>query len=86
MGRSLGLFTGLRVDVSKSAVEFKRVVVYFVNGDRQVFERNRVVRRGQLSGVIDLAGGPRFIDRIVMHYEARSPGWKGAEVRVFGVR
>jgi hypothetical protein len=86
VGNDRGAFTGLQVRVLGSAVEFKRVVVHFENGSTQTFEKNRLLRRGDVSRVIDLEGGARYIDKVVFHYEARSVGWRGAEIRLFGVR
>ena len=86
VGANRGAFTGLRVKASGASIEFKRVVVHFENGAEQVFEKNRLLRKGDRSRVIDLEGGARLIDKVVFHYEARSKGWKGAELKLFGVR
>ncbi len=86
VGAKRGKFTGLKVKATGAAVEFKRVVVHFENGEEQVFEKNRVLARGNKSRTIDLNGGPRFIEKVVFHYEARSRGWKGAQLKLFGVR
>ncbi len=86
VGAERGKFRGLRVKVTGSAVEFKTVVVHFENGDEQVFARNRVLGKGDSSREIDIQGGARFIEKVVFHYEARSKGWKGAELKLFGIR
>lgn len=86
IGGRRGAFSGLRVEVSGSAVQFKRLVVQFENGGDQVFEKDHLLFRGSGSGIINLRGGARQIDKVVFYYEARSPGWKGAEVRLYGIR
>lgn len=86
VGRKHGAFAGLRVKVTGSKVEFKRIVIHFENGAEQVMNQNRVVGRGRLSRVLDLDGDQRFIEKVVFHYEARSPGWKSANIRLWGVR
>jgi hypothetical protein len=86
VGVKEGKFSGFRIKVTGAPVEFKRIVVHFENGSEQVFEKNRVKGKGSKSRVIDLDGGARFIDKVVFHYEARSRGWKGAEMKFFGVR
>lgn len=86
VGAERGRFSGLQVRVTGSAVEFKRVVIHFENGEEQVFSKNRVLARGDRSRVIDLRGGPRLIEKVVFHYEARSKGWDGADLKLFGVR
>jgi hypothetical protein len=85
VGKEKGSFTGFRIRATGAPVEFKRIVIHFENGSEQVFERNRLVRKGDGTRVIDLAGGARFIDRVVFVYEARSRGWRGAHVKLFGV-
>ena len=86
VGADEGRFKGLQVKATGAAIEFKRVVVHFENGSEQVFEKNRVLARGDQSRTIDLNGGPRYIEKVVFHYEARSKGWKGAELKLFGIR
>ena len=86
VGKRRGSFTGVRVKVIGAPVEFKRVVIHFENGSKQVFEKNRLLGKGDQTRVIDLEGGARFIDRVVFSYEARTRGWKGAEIKLFGVR
>ena len=86
VGKKKGSFNGLQIRAKGSSVEFKRVVVHFENGSEQVFEKNRVLGKGSQSRVINLAGDDRFIDKVVFTYEARSKGWKGAEIKLFGVR
>lgn len=86
VGGERGKFKGLQVKATGAAIEFKRVVVHFENGDEQVFEKNRVLGKGDKSRTIDLKGGPRYIEKVVFHYEARSKGWKGADLKLYGVR
>lgn len=86
VGTKRGKFRAIQFKVTGSAVEFKRVVVHFENGSEQVFEKNRLLGKGDASRNIDLEGGKRFIEKIVFHYEARSRGWKGADIKVWGKR
>ena len=86
VGPSRGKFSSFRVQASGSAIEFKKITVHFENGDTQDFDRNRVLGKGNKSRRIDLEGGSRFIEKVVFWYEARSRGWKGANVKLFGVR
>ena len=86
VGKKRGAFTGMRVKVIGAPVEFKRVVIHFENGSKQVFEKNRLLGKGDQTRVIDLEGGERFVDRVVFSYEARTRGWKGAKIKLFGIR
>ena len=86
VGKGRGAFTGLSVKVTGAAVEFKRIVIHFENGSEQVLRKNWLVGKGNKSRVVDLGGDTRLIDKVVFRYEARSKGWKGAKIKLFGVR
>ncbi|MFT5138511.1 MAG: hypothetical protein ACI9H8_000305 [Lysobacterales bacterium] len=86
VGKSRGAFKSIQFKATGARIEFKRVVVHFENGSEQVFEKNRVLGKGDTSRKIDLEGGARFIDKIVFYYEARTVGWKGADIKVWGIR
>jgi hypothetical protein len=86
VGKSRGSFKSIQFKATGAAIEFKRIVVHFENGSEQVFEKNRLLGKGDKSRNIDLDGGARFIDKIVFHYEARTRGWKGADIKVWGKR
>ncbi|NNE06101.1 MAG: hypothetical protein HKO64_06785 [Xanthomonadales bacterium] len=86
VGMKRGKFTGFRVKAEGAPIEFKRITVHFENGSKQTFEKNRILGRGDKSRKIDFDGGRRYVDRVVFFYEARTLGWKGAEVKLFGVR
>jgi hypothetical protein len=81
-----GDFTGVKLAVGGSAVQFYRVVVHFANGGAQELEMRSLIRAGGETRVIDLRGDERFIRSIDFWYEARSLGPKGAVVRAFGRR
>ncbi len=86
VGKSEGKFRTIQFKVTGAPVEFKRIVVHFEDGSEQRFEKNRLLGQGSKSRNIDLQGGARFIEKIVFHYEARSRGWKGAYIKVWGKR
>jgi len=86
VGRRRGKFIGFRVKAEGAPIEFKRITVHFENGSKQTFEKNRILGRGDKSRKIDFDGGARYVDRVVFFYEARTVGWKGADVKLFGVR
>ena len=85
VGKDKGAFTGLRIRASGAPVEFKRIVIHFENGSEQVFERKHLLRKGDGTRVIGLNGGARLIEKVIFIYEARSRGWRGAHVKLFGV-
>ncbi|MDZ4729123.1 MAG: DUF2541 family protein [Xanthomonadales bacterium] len=86
VGKDSGAFKSVQVKATGGAVEFKRVVIHFENGSEQVFEKNRLLTKGKQSGQIDLDGDSRYIDKVVLYYEARTKGRKGADITLWGVR
>ncbi len=86
VGRDEGWFRRLKLGVERAPVEIKRVVVHFANGDKQVAERNVLVGENRRSPTLDLNGGRRQISKVVFYYEARSPGWESATIRLYGGR
>jgi len=81
-----GDFHRIQLRVLERAVQFRKVVVHFGNGESQELELRDVIRAGGRSRAIDLAGGDRVIQSIDLWYDAQSIGGKGALVRVFGQR
>ena len=74
VGAGKGEFRRLQFRVGQRAVDFKRVVVHFVNGGQEEIElRDRVPAGGQNSWV-DLPGGKRKIVRIELWYDAATTG------------
>ncbi len=70
VGASLGTFDRLQFRVSGHAVDFKRVVVHYVNGgDEELDLRDRIPAGGQTRW-IDLRGTNRNIRSIELWYDA----------------
>ena len=79
-------FTKLKIRAQDKGVEFRRVVVHFRNGKKQEIELRRVIPAGGESRVIDLVGGDRRIEKIVMTYDAQSLGGRQALIKVLARR
>ena len=86
VGKDKGRFRRLKLGVEDAPVEIKRITVHFANGEKQVVERNILVGEDHRSPTLDLDGGRRKISKVVFYYEARSPGWERATVRLYGGR
>ena len=84
VGAGKGEFRRLRLDANHAAVEFKRIVVTFANGNTQTIERNLIVRKKGSGVVLDLKGGERRIRKVKLVYEAFSPGFRKATVTLYG--
>lgn len=74
----------LKVCVYRNPVNFKDLDVYFENGGHQDIAIARRINAGNCTRVIDLKGGKRDLDRIVMRYEETSKRRATATVKVFG--
>jgi hypothetical protein len=86
VGPGQGTFNALQVKAEGAPVEIKRVTIYFTNGSTQIVEKNVFLARNGWTGVADLKGSNRLINKVVFYYEARSVGWNSAELKLFGLR
>ena len=87
VGVKRGRFTAVRLGAKGRAVQFHDVKIHFENGDVQDVSLRNVVKAGDWTRAIDLKGGSRAIDRIVLKYDAQTARrGKGARVLVRGRR
>ena len=86
IGPGQGTFNALQVKAQGAPVEIKRIKIYFTNGTIQTIEKNFLLGRNNWSSVANLTGNNRLVNKVVFYYEARSPGWKSAELKLFGLR
>ncbi len=76
-------FNQIKLCVYRNPVHFIDADVYFRNGGHQDVSLASRINAGDCSRVIDLDGGQRDIDRIVLRYEETSRRRARATVRVF---
>ena len=87
IGAKRGRFEAVRLGAKGRAVQFHDVKIHFANGDVQDVQLRNVVRAGQRTREIDLQGGKRAIEKIVMIYDAQTVRrHKGATVVVYARR
>jgi hypothetical protein len=85
VGGAKGDFTAVKLQVQRRAVNFRRVVIHFRNGDDQKVELRDTIGANHESRVIDIEGRDRVIRSIEFWYEAQSLGRGGqATVLVHG--
>jgi hypothetical protein len=84
--RVRGDFTGVKLTVERSAVQFTRLVLHFGNGGRREVDLRDLIPAGGETRVIELQGDDRVIRSVDFWYEAKSVGRRGAVVRLFGRR
>lgn len=71
---SRGTFTAVKFEVLRHAVDFRRVVIHFGNGDDQNVELRNTIPAGGSSRVIDIDGANRVIRSIEFWYDASTIG------------
>ena len=87
VGVKKGSFEAVRFGAKGRAIQFHDMKIHFANGDVQDVQLRSVVRAGQWTRAIDLQGGNRAIEKIVMTYDAQTARRrKGATVLVRGRR
>ena len=87
IGVKRGKFEAVRLGAKGRAIQFHDVKIHFANGDVQDVQLRNVVQAGKWTRAIDLHGGKRGIEKIVMTYDAQTARWrKGARVLVRGRR
>lgn len=77
------LFSHIKICVYRKPVHFIDADIHYDNGGHQDVPLARRINAGDCSRVIDLNGGVRDIDRIVLRYEETSRKRARATVRVF---
>lgn len=80
VGKSEGRYQAIRLEVTGSDVEIYDLRVIYGNGSKEELRVREVFKAGSNSRRIDLAGGDRFIRRIVVTYLPRGP----FQLKVFG--
>ncbi len=68
------LYTAVKLCVTQRAVNFHDVDFFFANGGHQDADVRLVVGIGECTRWIDLNGGARHLNRIVLKYDAISGG------------
>jgi hypothetical protein len=86
VGKDKGRFEALRIHVRVAPIRFERVVVHYGNGTEEVLHIRRVIRAGDQTRPIRLAGGDRFIESLELWYARAVPDSPRPEVKLWGMR
>jgi hypothetical protein len=84
VGAKEGGFTKLKVVVTGGALNMHRMVVTYMNGEKEEIELRHNFAKGSSSRVIDLNGGKRLIKNIRFFYDTKNLARSKAKVIVFG--
>lgn len=76
IGREAGRFSALKLTITGTKVDVRRMRVIFANGEEENLLVGAEIKSGAESAPMPLPGGHRAIDRIVLDYAAK-PSFKG---------
>lgn len=84
VGAKEGGFTKLKVVVTGGALNMHKMVVTYMNGEKEEIELRHNFAKGSGSRIIDLNGGKRLIKDIRFFYDTKNLAQAKAKVTVFG--
>lgn len=84
VGAQEGVFTKLKVQVTGGAVNMRKMIVQYKNGQREEIELKERFKPGSGSRIIDLKGNKRIIKGIAFLYDSVNKPTGKATVHVFG--
>lgn len=83
VGAKEGGFTKLKVVVTRGAVNMHKMVVTYMNGEKEEIILRHNFKKGSGSRIIDLKGGKRLIKNIRFFYDTKNLAKSKAKVIVF---
>ena len=86
VGTARGRYHALQIRVKVAPIRFERVVVHYGNGTEETLQIRQVIRKGDQTRAIKLAGGERFVESLELWYSRVEPTSRRPEVRLFGLR
>ncbi|MCJ8291702.1 MAG: hypothetical protein HRT58_04745 [Crocinitomicaceae bacterium] len=84
VGAKEGGFTKLKVVVTGGSVNMHKMVVTYMNGEKEEITLRHNFKKGSGSRIIDLKGGKRLIKNIRFFYDTKNIAKSRAKVIVFG--
>jgi hypothetical protein len=82
--KSEGLFTALKLKITRSALNMHKMVIHFGDGTSQDVELKNNFHAGDESRVIDLPGNKRVISSVEFWYDTKNYKDKRAEIELWG--
>jgi hypothetical protein len=84
VGAKEGGFTKLKVVVTGGALNMHKMVVTYMNGEKEEITLRHNFKKGSGSRIIDLNGGKRLVKDIRFFYDTKNVAKGKAKVTVFG--
>lgn len=84
VGAKEGGFTKLKIVVAGGSLNMHRMVVTYMNGEKEEINLRHNFKKGSGSRIIDLNGGKRLIKNIRFFYDTKGLAKTRAKVIVFG--
>jgi hypothetical protein len=86
VGKARGRYHALQIRVRVAPIRFERVVVHYGNGTQETLHIRQVIRDGEQTRPIQLAGGERLVESLELWYSRANPDSHRPEVRLWGLR
>jgi hypothetical protein len=86
VGKARGRYHALQIRVRVAPIRFERVVVHYGDGTSETLHIREVIREGDQTRPIRLAGGERFVKSLELWYSRANPDSRRPEVRLWGMR
>lgn len=87
VGKDKGEFKAIKLSVRERQVRFYSVEVKYENGRTEMFQVRNLINAGGQTRVLDLKGKDRFIDEVVIVYEASTARrGKRSHVTLWGLK
>ena len=83
VGLKEGLYRWIKIEVERHPVEFNKVIIVYVTGERQEVELRRFIRAGGETRPIRLDRAPRAVRTVIFYYKSTRDG-KRAKVVLWG--
>jgi hypothetical protein len=85
VGKAAGRYRFLKIRVEHAPIEFDRIVVHYGDGQAEQLQVRQVIRKGESSRDIPLAGD-RIVQSLELWYGKAHPLSRRPEVKLFGLR
>lgn len=84
VGAKEGRYTKLKVVVAGGSLNMHKMVVTYMNGQKEEIQLRHNFKKGSGSRIIDLKGNKRLIKKITFFYDTKNLAKSKAKVVVFG--
>ncbi|MCC6460291.1 MAG: DUF2541 family protein [Saprospiraceae bacterium] len=82
--RQEGVFSAIKIQVKRSAINLHKIAVHYGNGEVQEIEARHNLPAGGETRVIDLPGNKRVIRKVVFWYDTKNVAARKGVIELWG--